>query len=134
MEERARTLRANRKSKVQPSQQDRRKKRPKQQPGDSYTTDQYEAVHFLRLGAVLPPVIPPHPRQGAGDQFGNGQVGSDVLGQLSARGPPFGYQPVLFVLRFIAPVAAQVMVATVERHYGLARSPVLAVTRITGRT
>jgi integrase len=41
MEERARTLRANRKSKVQPSQQDRRKKRPKRQPGDSYTTDQY---------------------------------------------------------------------------------------------
>src|SRR5262249_7972584 len=41
MEERRLTLRANRKSNVQPSQQDRRKKRPKRQPGNRYTTDQY---------------------------------------------------------------------------------------------
>jgi integrase len=41
MEERARTLRLNRKTPVQPSQRDRRKKRPKRRPGDSYTVDQY---------------------------------------------------------------------------------------------
>jgi integrase len=41
MEERARTLRANRKSKVQPSQQDRRKKRPKKRPGDAYLVPAY---------------------------------------------------------------------------------------------
>jgi integrase len=41
MEERAATLRANRKSKVQPSQQDRRKKRPKKQPGAVYTVASY---------------------------------------------------------------------------------------------
>jgi integrase len=41
MEERRITLRLNRKTPVQPSQQDRRKKHPKRQPGNSYTTDQY---------------------------------------------------------------------------------------------
>jgi integrase len=41
MEERARTLRANRKSKVQPSQQNRKKKRPKKKPGDVYTVTRY---------------------------------------------------------------------------------------------
>jgi integrase len=41
MEERSVTLRLNRKTPVQPSQQDRRKMHPKRQPGDSYTTDQY---------------------------------------------------------------------------------------------
>jgi integrase len=41
MEERRITLRLNRKTPVQPSQRDRRKKSPKRQPGDSYTTDQY---------------------------------------------------------------------------------------------
>src|SRR5262249_54746863 len=37
MEERAATLRASRKSKVQPSQRDRTKKRPKKKPGEVYT-------------------------------------------------------------------------------------------------
>jgi integrase len=41
MQERARTLRRNRKTPVQPSQRDRRKKHPKRGPGDHYTTDQY---------------------------------------------------------------------------------------------
>jgi integrase len=41
MEERVQTMRANRKSKVQPSQQDRRKPRPKKKPGDAYDTQSY---------------------------------------------------------------------------------------------
>jgi integrase len=41
VEERARTLRANRKSKVQPSQQNRKKLRPKKRPGDVYTVTRY---------------------------------------------------------------------------------------------
>jgi integrase len=41
MEERAATLRANRKSKVQPSQQDRRTRRPKKRPGNGYTVKTY---------------------------------------------------------------------------------------------
>jgi integrase len=41
MEERAQALRANRKSKVQPSQQDRRKKQPKKKPGEVYSVPAY---------------------------------------------------------------------------------------------
>jgi integrase len=41
MEERAAALRAARKSKVQPSQQDRRKRRPKKAPGEVYTVTAY---------------------------------------------------------------------------------------------
>ncbi len=41
MEERAAALRANRKSKVQPSQQDRSKKRPKKRPGEVYAVSAY---------------------------------------------------------------------------------------------
>jgi integrase len=41
MEERAATLRAKRKSKVQPSQQNRKKAKPQKQPGDRYTTLSY---------------------------------------------------------------------------------------------
>jgi integrase len=41
MEERAAALRANRKSKVQPSQQDRRKKRAKKKPGEVYAVTAY---------------------------------------------------------------------------------------------
>ena len=41
MEERRITLRLNRKTPVQPSQHDRRKKQPKKRPGDSYTVNTY---------------------------------------------------------------------------------------------
>jgi integrase len=41
MEERAAALRANRKSKVQPSQQDRRKKRAEKKPGEAYAVTAY---------------------------------------------------------------------------------------------
>jgi integrase len=41
MEERARSLRAGRKTKVQPSQQCRKKRRPKKAPGDRYTPQSY---------------------------------------------------------------------------------------------
>jgi integrase len=41
MEERAATLRANRKGKVQPSQQNRKKARPKKRPGEVYTVMSY---------------------------------------------------------------------------------------------
>jgi len=41
MEERRIALRLHRKTPVQPSQHDRRKKRPKKRPGDSYTVDTY---------------------------------------------------------------------------------------------
>ena len=41
MEERAAAMRAARKSKVQPSQQDRRKRRPKKKPGEVYSVQAY---------------------------------------------------------------------------------------------
>jgi hypothetical protein len=41
MEERRITLRLNRKTPVQPSQRDQRKKQPKKRPGDTYTEDTY---------------------------------------------------------------------------------------------
>jgi integrase len=41
MEERAASLRANRKTPVQPSQQDRKKRRPKKKPGEVYTVQAY---------------------------------------------------------------------------------------------
>jgi integrase len=44
MEERAASLRANRKTKVQPSQQNRRKCRPKKKPGDNYSVTAYAAA------------------------------------------------------------------------------------------
>jgi integrase len=49
--ERAVTLRANRKTKVQPSQQRRRRKNPKHVPRDRYTVTAYE--HAIRRGCEL---------------------------------------------------------------------------------
>ena len=44
MEERAAEMRANRKTRVQPSQQDRRKGRPKRRPGEVYRVTAYAAA------------------------------------------------------------------------------------------
>jgi integrase len=69
MEERAATLRANRKSKVQPSQQDRRKRRPAKRPGAVYSVLAYgraiaEAIKRHNRGKLANEHIPHwHPHQ-----------------------------------------------------------------------
>jgi integrase len=69
MEERSVTLRLARKTKVQPSQQNRRKRKPRTQPGDMYTVDVYRraiyrAVRRQRQGKPEGEHIPHwHPHQ-----------------------------------------------------------------------
>jgi integrase len=63
MEERRITLRLNRKTPVQPSQRDRRKKQPKKRPGETYTVDTYrrgitEAIERHNAGKPKPEQIP----------------------------------------------------------------------------
>jgi integrase len=55
MDDRRRTLRANRKSKVQPSQVDRRKKAPRKAPRDRYDVGSYrQAIHAAAVKADVP--------------------------------------------------------------------------------
>jgi integrase len=72
--ERIATMRANRKSKVQPSQQDRRGPKRTKKPGSVYTTDSYrQAIHYgvAKLNRARakedeprkPPIEPFHPNQ-----------------------------------------------------------------------
>jgi integrase len=60
-EERYANLRANRKSKVQPSQIDRRKKNPQKQPGNRYTVRAYR--HAVRRACTKSKIEPWHPHQ-----------------------------------------------------------------------
>jgi integrase len=57
-ERRYATMRASRKTKVQPSQKDRSKRKPEKRPADCYTTSSYE--HAIRAGCDLafPPPAP----------------------------------------------------------------------------
>jgi integrase len=70
-EERRAKLRAGRKSKVQPSQINRRRKGPKKGPGEVYSDDTYKnAIHYAvrkankqRAASGLPPIEPFAPNQ-----------------------------------------------------------------------
>jgi integrase len=51
-------LRRNRRTKVQPSQQDRRKRKPKRQPGERYTVGSYGAAIARACDQAFPPPAP----------------------------------------------------------------------------
>lgn len=67
-EERFAAMRAKRKTKVQPSQQNRRKRRPKRPPGDHYVTKSYYSaviygIKAARKAGILPEDVTWHPHQ-----------------------------------------------------------------------
>jgi integrase len=61
MQERYRALRRARRSKVPPSQADRRKRRPRRQPGACYTVRSY--CHAVRRACARGGIEPWHPHQ-----------------------------------------------------------------------
>jgi integrase len=69
--ERRAGMRKTRKSPVQPSQRDRRRRKPRKEPGSVYTPDSYrQAIHYgvAKLNRILaregkPPIDPFHPNQ-----------------------------------------------------------------------
>jgi integrase len=88
VEERRAALRARRRTKVQPSQQHRRKRRPKRAPGDCYTTESYgHAIAAACKRAGTPHWNPHQLRHSAATRFRK-EFGLDVARALLGHSSP----------------------------------------------